>query len=346
MLLTAHHADDQLETILLQWLRGGGLRALCGMAPLGPFGAEAWHARPLLGFSRDDLARWATNQGLQWLTDPSNADRRFDRNYLRLEVLPALRDRWPAVATTAGRVADFARDALAAEAATVAEDLPALLAGRALDFSALQRLPDPRQRAVLRAWLAGLGLPAASARTLAALRRDMSVAAADRLPETRWPGAVVRRYREHLYAEAPTASAEHPRPAEWSLATGDIHAWSGTSSLRLVPAVGVGFSQARMPPQVSVRRRAGGEVFVPAGGAHRRPLRKWLQEHDVLPWRREQVPLLFAGQELVAVADLAVAGAFAARSDEPSWRIEWAGRGDVTTADVLASKWPLHPPIR
>jgi len=65
------------------------------MAPLGRFGASSWHARPLLEFTRDDLAAWAARQGLRWQDDPSNLDRRFDRNYLRLEVLPALRRRWP-----------------------------------------------------------------------------------------------------------------------------------------------------------------------------------------------------------------------------------------------------------
>ncbi|MBK6451217.1 MAG: tRNA lysidine(34) synthetase TilS [Proteobacteria bacterium] len=168
VLLTAHHADDQLETILLQWLRGGGLRSIAGMAPVGRFGAAAWHARPLLEFTRDQLAAWAGMQGLCWQEDPSNLDRRFDRNYLRLEVLPALRQRWPAVAATAGRVAQYARDALAAEAACVAEDLPQVLAGTAIELDALQSLPEPRRRAVLRAWLAGLGLPPASARNLTA----------------------------------------------------------------------------------------------------------------------------------------------------------------------------------
>ncbi len=345
VLLTAHHADDQLETILLQWLRGGGLRALAGMAPVGPFGAASWHARPLLEFARDDLERWAVAQGLRWQTDPSNADRRFDRNYLRLAVLPALRERWPAAAATAGRVAEFARDALAAEAAGVDADLPQVLAGRALDLRALQQLPDPRQRAVLRAWLAGLGLPPASTRTLAALRHDMTVAASDRVPETRWPGAVVRRYRGHLHA-APAADDEAPCAGAWPVLQGAAYAWTATSSLRLVEDVGAGFSRARLPVAVTVRQRTGGEAFLPAGGAHRRPLRKWLQEHDVLPWRRERLPLLWIGAELAAVADLGVAAAFAARADEPSWRVEWAGRGAVTTGDVLASKWPVHPPIR
>lgn len=345
ILLTAHHADDQLESILLQWLRGGGLRALAGMAPVGPFGTASWHARPLLEYARGDLAHWAAAQGLRWQTDPSNADPRFDRNYLRLAVLPALQARWPAAATTAGRVAEFARDALGAEAAGVAADLPLVLAGQALDLPALLRLPDPRQRAVLRAWLAGLGLPPAAARTLAALRHDMTVAAADRVPETRWPGVVVRRYRAHLHAAAAAGDAVTVA-GEWRVSEGAAYAWTATSSLRLVPDVGVGFSRARLPAGLTVRARSGGESFVPAGGAQRRPLRKWLQERDVLPWRREQLPLLCVGDQLAAVADLGVAAAFAARSEEPSWRVEWAGRGALTMGDVLASRWPVHPPIR
>jgi len=345
VLLTAHHADDQLETILLQWLRGGGLRAVAGMAAVAPFGEASWHVRPLLDFPRVDLARWAEEQGLQWLEDPSNADRRFDRNYLRLEVLPALRARWPGAATTASRVAEYARDALALEAACVEGDLPAALSGRALRLEALVRLPEPRQRAVLRAWLAGLGLPPASARTLAALRHDMTVAAAGRIPETRWQGTVVRRYRGHLFASSqgqPFATRE----GEWPLSGGEPYAWSAASRLVSVATTGDGLSRARLPERLSVRQRVGGESFVPRGGAHRRDLRKWLQERDVLPWRRGELPLLFAGDRLVAVADLGVAADFAARSDEPSWRIEWAGRGDVTLGDVFASKWPLRPAIR
>jgi hypothetical protein len=75
-------------------------------------------------------------------------------------------------------------------------------------------------------------------------------------------------------------------------------------------------------------------------------LRKWLQEHDVLPWRRNSLPHFLAEGRLLAVADLGVAAEFAAAPDEPSWRIVWHGRGTVTASDALAGKWPADPLIR
>ena len=343
-LLTAHHADDQLETILLQWLRGGGLRAVAGMAPLARFGNDGWHARPLLAFTRDELHCWASEHGLRWQEDPSNVDRRFDRNYLRHEVLPALRRRWPAAARTAGRVAEHARDALELEATVARQDLERVQRGRALDLDALNRLPQARQGSVLRLWLARLGLPMPSAQTLAALRRDMAVAAPDRIPEVDWPGAIVRRYRNLLYAER--RGEPECREGDWRVNVEPRYQWSDESSLELVEDIGVGLSRARMPDRLAVRRRTGGEVFRPAGNSHRRPLRKWLQERDVLPWRRENLPLVYSGTSLVAVADLGFGGDFAAQPGEPSWRIAWHRKVPVTAAEVAAFKWPEHPPIR
>jgi tRNA(Ile)-lysidine synthase len=362
ILLTAHHADDQLETILLQWLRGGGLRAVAGMERMTRFGHEAWLARPLLKFTRAELSAWATDNNLQWLADPANDSRRFDRVFLRHEVLPVLRQRWPAVTDTAARVAEFARDAVALEAWIADADLAPLLRGRALDMAALCALPLPRQRAALRAWLSGLDLPVPPSSTLAALRHDMAAAAVDRVPEVRWPGAVVRRYRGCLHAEAvartDTAAlaalaagldvsllAEPATPPHHAAWHGHRFAWFAGSELEFTAATGVGLSRTRLPAQLAVRTRSGGEWFRPAGKPHRRELRKWLQEHAVLPWRRNEVPLLFDSREqrLIAVADLACADEFAARPGEPSWHIAWRGRGALTESDVVGSKWRGNP---
>jgi tRNA(Ile)-lysidine synthase len=344
VLLTAHHADDQLETVLLQWLRGGGLRALAGMPGIARFGDHAWHARPLLRFTRSELLAWAEQQHLQWEEDPSNTDTRFDRNYLRLEVLPALRRRWPAVARTINRVADYARDAVEFEAATAVQDLQRVAVGRTLDLPALRELSDARQRAVLRAWLRGLNLPLPSAQALAALRHDFLVAAPDRNPTVDWPGAVVHRYRNRLHALPHRGTAA--QAGSWDTNATARFLLSGTAALELVADHGAGLSRVRLPGALRVASRGTGELFAPAGSAHHRPLRKWFQERNVLPWRRTEVPLVFADETLVAVGDLGYCAEFAALPGEPSWRIVWHGRGIVTESDALRFNWREDPPTR
>lgn len=344
VLLTAHHADDQLETVWLQWLRGGGLRAVAGMAPFAALGSHAWHARPLLGFERAALERYARERGLRWVSDPSNEDPRFDRNYLRHVVLPTVYARWPAAARTVGRVAGFAREALEIVDSVAGQDLAGVVRGRALQVAGLHALPPARQRAVLRAWLAGLDLPLPTARTLQALQRDVASAATDRNPATRWPGAAVHRYRGYLHAEP--GLVERFADGDWTDAARGAPYVAGAMCLELTPDVGAGLSQARLPSPLRVAQRRGGELFRPAQGAHRRPLRKWLQEQGVLPWRREDLPLLVDGNGcIVAIADLACAADHAAGPGEPSWRVSWRGRGTVTESDAFGFKWPGRPPI-
>jgi tRNA(Ile)-lysidine synthase len=334
VLLTAHHGDDQLETVLLQWLRGGGLSAVAGMRPVTPF-AAGWLARPMLGFTRAELEGWARARGLAWLEDPSNADLRFDRNYLRAEILPRLRARWPAVVPTVARVAGQAAEALDIATEIAAADLSALVEGETLVLGLLGRLPVARQRLALRAWLRSRGVAVPSAATLEALRRDMLQADDDRMPVTRWPGAVVRRYRGRLYATANDA------PADWQAgrwAPGRPFDLGADGGLELVAATGVGLSRVRLAGELEVVPRPEGGEFKPAGHAHHREVRKWLQEHGVLPWRRAALPFIRFGGEIVAIGDLAYGGALSAAPGEPSWRIVWHDRPTLTEAEARAGR--------
>ncbi len=335
VLLTAHHADDQFESILLQWLRGGGVRAVAGMKAVGRF-ADGWHARPMLGFTRDELHAWSAAAGLQWLSDPSNLDPRFDRNYLRLEVLPAVRRRWPAAARTAGRVAAHAAEMLEMEAAIARADLALAADGRALSLERLELLPAARQRWVLRAWLRAQGLPVPAMATLAAAMRDIALAAADRVPCANWPGARLYRYRNRLYAEPEASCAARLPQGAWR--RGAVFELGVLGRLELVPGTGKGLDGTLLPEVLEVTGRTTGERFVAAGTQHGRPLRKWLQEHGVLPWRRAQVPILRAGGEIVAVGDLACAARYAARPGEPSWTIAWRGRPEITATEAAEVK--------
>lgn len=334
VLLTAHHGDDQLETVLLQWLRGGGLSAVAGMRPVTPF-AAGWLARPLLGFERAQLEAWARAQGLAWLEDPSNADPRFDRNYLRLEILPRLRARWPAAAVTVGRVAEQAAEALDVAAAVAAADVESLVEGETLLLGPLERLPVARQRLALRHWLRSRRVVVPPAATLEALRHDMLRADDDRMPVTRWPGAVVRRYRGRLYAAAGDA------PPDWHAGRwvpGEPFDLGADGALELEAATGVGLSRERLAGGLAVVPRPAGSAFKPAGHPHHRDVRKWLQEHGVLPWRRAALPFVLSGDEIVAIGDLVYGGTLAAAPGEPSWRIVWRARPTLTEAEAIAGR--------
>jgi tRNA(Ile)-lysidine synthase len=341
VLLTAHHGDDQLETVLLQCLRGGGLRALAGMPSVAAF-AGGWHARPLLSFARSELGEWAMSRELDWREDPSNLDLRFDRNDLRLEVLPSLRRRWPAAARTVGRVAAQVAEAVALDEASAVADLAAVADGRTVSLSRLVALGPARQRRALRAWLRALGLPVPAAVTLEALRRDAQHAAADRLPETRWRGVVVRRYRGRLYADAaPESVPQLLESGSIGWRPGETLDLGALGRLTLRPATGRGLSRARLVGPLVVGSRPAGGLFRPAGAKHRRALRKWLQERGVLPWLRESLPVVYAAGEIVALGDLACGGELAAGPGEEAWEIAWTGRPVLTEDEAIAWRLPV-----
>ncbi len=199
LLLTAQHADDQLETLLLALLRGAGPGGLAGMAPCAPLG-EGRLLRPLLEFDRATIEACARGAGLDWVEDPTNAQPRFDRNYLRAQVLPALRERWPAAARTAVRSARHVGAAAAQLARLAADDLHRAADGAGLDIPVLRRLSAVRRAAVLRAWLQRRGVRAPNERHLREVEAMMA-ARADAHPLLRLPDCTLRRVGARLLLE-------------------------------------------------------------------------------------------------------------------------------------------------
>ena len=321
-LLTAHHADDQLETVLLRMLRGTGVRGLRGIIAFGPFGA-GWLGRPLLGFTRDELRAEADARRLAWIDDPSNAEVRHDRNYLRLNVLPALRARWPAAAQHAERLAEQASDAERLLEAIAAEDARALAAPWHVPRATLAALAPGRQRNLLRHLLRLAGLDTPSARKLEELRHALLESHAESRARVRWPSGEGRVYREALHLLAPLPPAS-PRGYAAQLSPGE--SWVGPEGrLGLMPADGRdGLPQSWLEQGLTLKFRGGGERFRPHGRDHHHSLKHLFQESGVVPWMRDRVPLLFRGDELAAIGDLWIsADVDAAPASEPRWRAQW-----------------------
>ena len=322
-LLTAQHQDDQAETLLLQLLRGSGVSGLAAMPVLTTLGAGR-HLRPLLGISREMLQQYADANRLAWIEDPSNADTAFDRNYLRQQVLPVLRQRWPAVAASLSRSAAHCADAAHLLADLAEQDLHALT-GRenTLSLTGLVALPYVRQGNVVRHWIKQLSGRSPPAAVLARMLHDVIGSRRDSEPCVRWGNFEIRRYREELFLLRQTGSGDPAATLDWILA-GPLALPGAGGVLTATAETGCGIRMAAVPDgRVRVAWRQGGECCMPAGRGQHHSLKKLFQERGIPPWERSRIPLIYIQDRLAAVAGLWICEPFQAGPAESGFRINW-----------------------
>lgn len=309
--LTAQHADDQAETILLQLLRGAGMHGMAGMPDVTDFGIGKL-GRPLLGVTRTALAHYASKHELEWCDDPSNTDSRFDRNYLRNNVMPLIHERWPSATASLVRSAGHAATAAHLLEEQGRLDLTEVGAHNidgnddcvaCLDVDLFEKLTRERQANALRCWIRRYSIKLPShARLDAALEtlvRNNSTSGG----HVQWPGASFRRDGDLVFLcreIGPVSDAFH-FPVFWDPACllklpGSNHV------LEAIAVVGQGCALAKIQGRkLKVDTRRGGETCRMAAGFGRKPLRKVFQDLGVPRWQRDSVPLVFLDDELIAV---------------------------------------------
>jgi tRNA(Ile)-lysidine synthase len=321
----AHHADDQAETLLLQLLRGAGVKGVAAMPLLRPATLHA-HAtlRPLLDIPRGQLLEYAQQHALSWVEDESNADDRYPRNFLRHRLLPLLEQRFPAYRDTLTRSArHFAEasellDELARQDAQGAEN------GTSLDLSLLRQFSHSRGKNLLRYWLYRQGAPMPQNVQLEELLRQLLDAREGAEVCVDFGNWQVQRYQDSAYVMQAPSAFDQNLVLPWS---GEAFLeWPALNSrliFRQTQGQGISLDRLQGAP-VTLRLRNGGETLRPHATAATRSLKNLLQEHRVPPWLRERLPLLYCGDELVSVVGVAVAAGFRASNFEPGLVVEQA----------------------
>ena len=323
ILLTAHHKDDQAETLLLQLFRGAGPAGLSAMPVTQTF-SLGWHCRPLLDFSRLELQRYALQFGLQWIEDESNQDTGFDRNHIRHQLLPVIKRHWPGVITTLSRAAHHQAEAAELQDQLARLDLAMIAEGDSLaklNTTALKSLTLSRQKNVLRYWLHMLQLPLPDAGQIHHIIDDVINSGPGATPCVAWPGAEVRRYRQYLYAMMPLSKHNPEQIISW-----DLERPLMITHGRLVARIGQGpglKANCCSNKRVEIRYRSGGETIQPAGREYHHELKKLLQDQGVPPWLRDRIPLLYIDGSLAAVPGKWIAQEFVGAGGEPCWQLIW-----------------------
>ena len=300
VLLMAHHADDQIETVLLQLFRGTGLHGLAGCAPSRQLGA-AKLIRPFIHISRQEIEEYANEKALSWLEDPSNNSTVHDRNYLRHKVIPMLHSRWEGLRDVIGRTSQWQKESIEIMESVAVEDIGSHIVGASLPLTQVATLGDARLKNVLRWWIRANGFLVPSAEVQQRIVQDVVRSRGDCEACIQWQGCEIRKYRDNMFIQTQLSSHDPSVHFEWEV-----------NQPLYLPSLNMTLTRENLSQaglilnginSLQVRFRVGGEVIKPRGRGCSKELKTLFQEAGVAPWLRSRIPLIFNQDELIYVWD-------------------------------------------
>jgi len=279
VLCTAHHQNDQAETLLLQLFRGAGVAGLASMPKSKPLG-NGIHYRPMLNIEKSEIIQYAKDNHLSWVEDDSNANTNFRRNFLRLEIIPKLETVYKNLAKTLTRSTKHQSEALQLTQTLAKIDTRTyqlINPNHQIDIQKLTQLDTLRIKNVIRYHLANLEFIAPADKVMTQILNLLS-AKEDANPLVNWDQFEIRRFQGQLYFIDNQANQNEdfcPYHAEF-----------------------------KKLPNFSIRYRTEGQRIKLPGKKHSQSLKKVLQEAGIPPWERSSLKMYYIKDELRAMERL------------------------------------------
>ena len=322
LIVLAHHADDQAETFLLQLIRGAGVKGLSSMAHFDD-ARRLW--RPLLNTSRIDIEKYAKTHKLKWIEDESNQNIDFDRNFVRSKVLPILKNRFSHIIKVISRSSSHL-----AEAQNLLDDLAKLDLKKhlksnnynyKLQVKTLNKLSLTRAKNVLRYWLEMNDQLMPSKDLLDELLRQVLTAKKDASLKIELSNDYeIRRYKDEIYLIHKNKQTHKNYEIVWN-GEPEILLPNGTKlKFKKVKGRGISFTKVK-DKKLIISNRKGGEFFKPDSKRPTKKIKQLLQESDLPPWERENLPLIFVGDELASVPNFGIDIKFQAKPKEAGLKV-------------------------
>ena len=328
ILLTAHHMDDQIETFFLQVFRGAGPRGLASMPVIKKI-SNGYHARPFLNIQRSELEKYASINKILWQDDDTNSDIRYERNYLRHKVLVYLEKAWPSYRKSISRVVSHQKESMSILSEIALEDMREVLCKNFinLDVKILKGLSLPRQKNLIFYWLDSLNLEKPGSKHMHQIIKTLINTSSDKSPCVNWKNTEVRKYRDQLYASQIFKQHNINEEIYWNT---DSPLEIQGEKLIAKETLGKGILRSSIEgAKITIRYRHGGEKIYSNSLSNSKKVKKIFQEHGVLPWFRDRVPLIYINEELAVVPGFCVGKKFSASKNEKSLDIHWSGYNKV-----------------
>jgi len=329
--VSAHHRDDQAETLLFRLCRGTGVAGAAAMAQIDTPPERPGRLRPLLDCSRAELVLAARAAGLQWVEDESNVDPRFSRNFLRHAVMPVLRERFPAVDVAFARAAGHFSEA--AHLLDALAQIDAAAVGlRPMASAALRSLDSARQANLIRWQLRQMDLSMPDEARLLEALRQFNACAPDHPLSLSLGSARFEVYRDRAWL-TPPLPAVPVEPLPWSPSA--CLMW-GEGYVEVQAATGAGVALAAlsdMPCRLRTRW-AGCRLQLP--GRPGKAVRKLGQECGIAPGLRERLPILEVAGQAAWMAGVGVAEDFVCPPDEAGVVLRWVRPESYSASGEIA----------
>ena len=327
-LLTAHHLDDQIETMLFRIFRGTGLDGLRSIRKKAKFG-KGLLCRPLINIPREAIEQYAKLNDIKWIEDPSNKNIDFDRNYLRNNIVPSIKKRWPNAQKTITRHSSLAENNQKLLHELAKEDIGEIEKFNVLDIGILSNKSSLRINNIFRFMILKnkMGIP-----SLKVLENGIEtlINAKSDSPIITWDGFSIRRYKDTLYFFNPDLKQDEIRPLKmkWFIdETINLGGNRGSIQARFIKGQGIALNKC--PKSLEIKYRKGGEQIKPSGHKITKSLKNLFQENNVLPWVRDQIPLFYLDEELISVGDLWFNQDYKAKEQEDGFLISWDRNIDI-----------------
>ncbi len=321
IVVLGHHQNDQAETLLLQLMRGSGLK---GLSAMSEFDLKRNFWRPMLDIKRHNLEVYAKEHEIQYIEDESNQDEQFDRNFIRQKVLPLIQSRYPASIETISRSASNIAEGHNLNNLIAIDDSKSHMSvdGKYLSIDGLKKLPKLRAINLIRWWLSLSNLLMPSKKNMGELYRQLKHIKKDSALNLKISrDKSVRAHYDKLFI----VNSEI-KPSTYNLS------WSGEDELHLpnntklqfIKKIGGGLSLSKLGVKsLKVKSRTGGEKLKPFSDQPSRSLKYLFQNADIPLWERDQIPLIFAKKQLIAVPNLGIHYEYQSSEGELGYEINW-----------------------
>ena len=321
-LLTAHHEEDQMETVFLRMARGTGLDGLQGINEKYSFG-EGIIFRPMLEVSKTSVMDYAKEHQLKWVEDSSNQDTHFDRNFLRKKIIPQFRERWPSIASSVSRLSQLSAQNIKILNQIAEEDIGPIANMNELPLAKLLDKSFERANNMLRYIILANGMSIPSMKTLQDGLKEMLDPETDK-SVIAWKDYCIRKYKNHLYFLS--NSDLEPNKVDvripWEIGK-TVNLGENIGSIEATFIHGDGLSIEKCKNKLTISYRQGGELIKPIGHRINKSLKNLFQENQILPWMRDKIPLIYYQDELVSVADLWFNQNYVASQNEAGFVVNW-----------------------